>query len=60
MELDWNLCIICKQDTSEPLKCLMQSPGASYTKMIDVYEAFLTNVKAFQDTNALPSNIYSK
>jgi len=58
MELDWNLCIICQQDTSKPLKCPMQSPGASYAKIIDVYEAFLTNVKAFQDANALSTNIY--
>ena len=57
MELDWNQCIICQQSTPEPLKCPMQTPGASYDKMIDVYESFLTNVKEFQDIDALPTNI---
>ena len=58
MELDWNRCIICQQDTSEPLKCPMQSPGVSYDKMVDVYESFLSNVREFQDISALPTNIF--
>ena len=57
MELDWNRCIICQQDASEPFKCPMQSPGVSYDKMVDVYESFLSNVREFQDINALPTNI---
>ena len=58
MELDCNQCIICQQDTSEPLKCPMQSPGTSYDKMTDAYESFLTNVKQFQDINALSTKLY--
>ena len=57
MELDWNRCIICQQDTSEPLKYPMQSPG---DKVVDVYESFLSNVREFQDISALSTNIFSK
>ena len=57
MELDWNKCIICQQDKSEPLRCPMQTPGTSYEKMTDAYESFLTNIKQFQDINALPTKL---
>ena len=60
MEPNWNRCIICQEDTSEPLRCPLQSPGASYDKVIKIYESFLMNVKQFQDVNALPTNIYFK
>lgn len=59
MELDWNRCVICQQDTTESLKCPMQSSGASYDKMVDVYESFLTNIKEFQDINAFLTNNYT-
>ena len=60
MEPNWNRCIICQEDTSEPLRCPLQSPGASYVKVIKIYESFLMNVKQFQDISALPTNIYFK
>ncbi len=53
--MDWNRCIICQQDTTEPLKCPLHSPASSKT---DAYESFLTNVEQFKAINALPTSIY--
>lgn len=53
MELNWDLCVICQQDTAEPLKCPLQSPGTSVNKT-DPYVSFLTNVEEFQAIDALP------
>ncbi len=53
--MDWNHCIICQQDTTEPLKCPLHSPASSKT---DAYESFLTNVEQFKAINALPTSIY--
>ena len=57
MELDWNKCIICQQETVEPLKCPLQGPGTSEDK-IEAYRSFLANVEQFQSIGALPTNVY--
>ena len=56
MELDWNLCIICQQNITEPLKCPLQCPGTS--DKTDAYKSFLMNVEQFQAINALPTSIF--
>ena len=58
MEVNWNHCIICQENTSEPLRCPLQSPGASNDKVLEIYESFLSNIKQFRDINDLSNNIY--
>ena len=60
MELDWDKCIICQQETVEPLKCplQLQGPGTSEDIKIEAYRSFLANVEQFQSIVALPTNIY--
>ena len=55
MELNWKECIICQKDTSEPLKCPLEShdPGGK----TNAYSSFLANVQQFRDINALPTSI---
>lgn len=53
MDLNWDLCIICQQDTQQPLKCPLKSPGTSSDKK-DAYRSFLTNVEEFRRIDALP------
>ena len=50
MSLQWNLCVICQQATSEPLRC----PLNAHTFHSDVYSTFLDNVAEFKSLNALP------
>ena len=50
-------CIICQQETVEPLKCPLQDPGTSEDKT-EAYWSFLANVEQFQVIGALPTNIY--
>ena len=50
--------MICQENTSEPLRCPLQSPGASNDKVLEIYESFLSNVKQFRDISDLPTNIY--
>ena len=57
MDVDWNRCIICQQDTCKPLKCPLQTPGSSGDNT-DAYTSLLTIVKQLQDIDALPTNIY--
>jgi len=54
MDINWNKCIICQQDKSEPLKCPLDSLGSGGDEF---YSSFLTNVKGFRSINALPTNI---
>ena len=53
MDLNWDLCVICQQDTREPLECLLRSPGTSSEKK-DAYTSFLRNVEEFRAIDALP------
>ena len=56
MNLNWKQCVICQEETSEPLKCPLDS---FYTKdKTDAYLSFLENVEHFREINALPTTIY--
>ena len=57
MDLDWNLCIICQKNTTEPLKCPLHNPIASGDQT-GPYESFLANVGQFRSINALPTPIF--
>ena len=54
MEANWNKCIICQQDKSEPLKCPLDSFGTGNEVF---YSSFLTIVQEFRSIDALPTNI---
>ena len=56
MNLNWKQCIICQTDTSEPLKCPLDSLNT--TRKTDAYSSFLENVQQFRDLNALPITLY--
>ena len=58
MEVNWSHCIICQENIFEPLRCPLHSPGASNDKVLEIYEAFLSNIKQFWDISDLPTNIY--
>lgn len=51
--MDWNLCVICQNDTGEPLRC----PLHAHTYNIEQYQTFLDNVKHFKILNALPVDL---
>ena len=53
MDLNWDLCVICQQDTRGPLKCPLKCPGTSSDKN-DAYTSFLTNVEEFRAIDDLP------
>ena len=57
MDLDWNLCIICQENTIEPLKCPLDNPIAGGDQT-GPYEMFLANVGHFRAINALPTPIF--
>lgn len=57
MEPDWNKCIICQQETVEPLKYPMHGPGTSEDKT-EAYRSFLANVEQFQAIGVLPTDVY--
>ena len=57
MDLDWNLCIICQENTMEPLKCPLHNPIARGDQT-GPYELFLANVGQFRAFNALPTPIF--
>ncbi len=54
--MDWDKCIICQQDCSEPLKCPLLGPGTSDSKL-EAYKSFLHNVEQFRPIDALPTAI---
>ena len=57
MELNWDRCVICQQETGEPLKCPLLRPGSSRDNT-DAYISFLTNVQQFRAIGALPAELY--
>ena len=57
MELNWDRCVICQQETGEPLKCPLLSPGSSRDNT-DAYTSFLTNVEQFRAIGTLPAELY--
>ena len=57
MVLNWNRCVICQQDTAEPLKCPLKSLRASGDKS-DAYKSFLSNVEQFWAIYAVPAEVY--
>ena len=50
MSLNWDLCIICQDNTREPLRCRMNAHSFDSS----IYNTFLTNVAHFKDLNSLP------
>ena len=48
--IDWNLCIICQETTTEELRCPIHDPLA-------VYNVFIKNVEEFKKINSLPIEI---
>ena len=58
MEVDWNRCIICQKITEEPLRCPLQSPGASSDTAVRPYQTFLDNVKQFREIGMLPTELF--
>ena len=53
MEMNWDRCVICQQETGEPLL----SSGSSRDNT-DAYASFLTNVEQFRAIGALPAELY--
>ena len=56
MELNWNLCVICKKETNEPLRCPLLNPITG-GDIIDAYRSFLSNVNRFRVINGLPTEL---
>ena len=52
--MDWSLCIVCQQDTSESLRCPKNRVNCD---PVAVYKTFLQNVEAFRSLDALPIKI---
>ena len=50
--MDWTLCIICQQTTSEHVKCPLNAPGSGYKSV--PYESFFNRANAFRELNQLP------
>ena len=50
--MDWTLCVICQQTTSEHVKCLLNAPGSGDKSV--PYESFLNRANAFRELNQLP------
>ena len=54
--MDWNLCLICKEETGEKLRCPIDRKNSDAR---DVYQTFLQNVDEFRTLGALPVNLES-
>ena len=50
--MDWTLCVICQQTTSEHIKCPLNAPGSGEKSV--PYESFLNCANAFRELNQLP------
>ena len=57
MVLNCDSCVICQQDTEEPLKCPLKNPRTSSDKA-DAYKSFLSNVEQFRALDAVPAELY--
>ncbi|CAG9822112.1 unnamed protein product [Phaedon cochleariae] len=53
MDVNWDRCVICQNDTGESLKCPLLTPGTS-GEQTDAYTTFLKNVEQFRSIDALP------
>lgn len=51
--MDWNLCLICQEKTTEPLKCPLNAAGSGDKS--EPYSSFLTQVSAFRVLGTLPA-----
>ena len=54
--MDWNLCLICKEETGEKLRGPIDRKSSDAR---DVYQTFLQNVDEFHTLGALPVNLES-
>jgi len=48
--MDWNICLICQENTTEPVIC----PLNSGTSNISPYSSFLDSVNSFRALGMLP------
>ena len=55
MSLDWKMCIICRESTTEALKCPLNSNESPEANR-QTYLAFLQNVNSFREANAFPQS----
>ena len=51
--MNWELCVVCQQQTKESLQCPAKSKRKDYGAR---YISFARNVKIFQDLKLLPSS----
>ena len=56
MDIDWEKCIVCQENTSEALKCPLLGPGTNDSKL-EAYKSFLHNVEQFRAIDSLPTAI---
>ena len=49
--MDWTLCIVCQQHTTEALRCPLNSRTE---ELCQAYKSFLENVKSFRELKKLP------
>ena len=54
--MDWNLCLICKEETGEKLRCPTDRKNSDAHH---VYQTYLQNVDEFRTLGALPVNLES-
>ena len=50
--IDWRLCVICQQTTSEHVKCPLNAPGSGDKSV--TCESFLNRANAFRELKQLP------
>ena len=54
--MDWTICLICQECTTEPLKCPLNAHGNRDKS--EPYDSFLNNVNAFRALGKLPVLLY--
>ena len=52
-EIDWKLCIICRNASAEELRCPSHNPTPAYYPL-DAYKAFVRIFQEFKGLNSLP------
>ena len=52
--MDWNICLICRKDTGENLRCPLDRRNCDSR---NVFQTFLQNVEEFRNLEALPVDL---
>ena len=52
--MDWNICLICREDTGENLRCPLDHRNC---EVRNVYQTFLQNLEEFRNLEALPVDL---